>query len=111
MNPFTYTFIKQEQCEVLGSTEIRLAWNKGFKNAQLRRILAILESQQYAIRGAWKIIFKGKIDPRLIPTDPALGFEIVDVKLTESAVEVWLSDGHIITPLSWYHSAEDPPVV
>ena len=66
MNPFTYTFIKQEQCEVLGSTEIRLAWNKGFKNAQLRRILAILESQQYAIRGAWKIIFKGKIDP-LIP--------------------------------------------
>ncbi|HEV3209368.1 MAG TPA: DUF2442 domain-containing protein [Chthoniobacterales bacterium] len=50
-----------------------------------------------------KIIFKGKIDPRLIPTDSAPGFEIVDAKITESAVEVWLSDGRIIiTPLSWY---------
>jgi hypothetical protein len=31
-----------------------------------------------------KIIFKGEIDPWLIPTDPALGFEIVDAKITES---------------------------
>ena len=37
-----------------------------------------------------KIIFKGKIDPRLIPTDSAPGFEIIDAKITESAVEVWL---------------------
>ena len=50
-----------------------------------------------------KIIFKGKIDPRLIPTDAAPGYEIVDAKVTDSAVEVWLSDGRvIITPLSWY---------
>ena len=50
-----------------------------------------------------KIIFKGKIDPRLIPTDSAPGFEIVDAKVTESAVEVWLSDGRVmITPLSRY---------
>ncbi len=54
-----------------------------------------------------KIIFKGKIDPLLIPTDPAPGFEIVDAKITESAVEVWLSDGRIIiTPLSWYPTLE-----
>jgi len=54
-----------------------------------------------------KIIFKGKIDPRLIPTDSAPGFEIVDAKVTESAVEVWLSDGRIIvTPLSWYPTLE-----
>ena len=47
-----------------------------------------------------KLTFKGKIDPRLMPTDSAPGFEIVDVKITESAVEVWLSDGRIIiTPL------------
>jgi hypothetical protein len=47
-----------------------------------------------------KIIFKGKIDPRLIPMDPAPGFEIVVAKIIESAVEVWLSDGRIIiTPL------------
>ena len=55
-----------------------------------------------------KIIFKGKIDPRLIPTDSTPGFEIVDAKITESAVEVWLSDGRIIiiTPLSWYPTLE-----
>lgn len=54
-----------------------------------------------------KIIFKGKIDPRFIPTDSAPGFEIVDAKITESAVEVWLSDGRIIiTPLSWYPTSE-----
>jgi hypothetical protein len=54
-----------------------------------------------------KITFKGKIDPRLIPTDSAPGFEIVDAKITESAVEVWLSDGRIIiTPLSWYPTLE-----
>jgi hypothetical protein len=39
-----------------------------------------------------KIIFKGKIDRRLIPTDSTRGFEIVDAKVTESTVEVWLSD-------------------
>jgi hypothetical protein len=50
-----------------------------------------------------KITFKGKIDPRLIPTDAAPRFEIVDAKVTDTAVEVWLSDGRIIiTPLSWY---------
>ena len=50
-----------------------------------------------------KITFKGKIDPRLVPTDGAPGYEIVDAKVTDSAVEVWLSDGRvIITPLSWY---------
>jgi hypothetical protein len=50
-----------------------------------------------------KITFKGKIDPRLIPTDAAPGYEIVDAKVTDTAVEVWLSDGRIIvTPLSWY---------
>jgi Protein of unknown function (DUF2442) len=54
-----------------------------------------------------KLTFKGKIDPRLIPTDSAPGFEIVDAKITESAVEVWLSDGRIIiTPLSWYPTLE-----
>jgi Protein of unknown function (DUF2442) len=54
-----------------------------------------------------KIIFKGKIDHRLVPTDSAPGFEIVDAKITESAVEVWLSDGRIIiTPLSWYPTLE-----
>jgi hypothetical protein len=37
----------------------RLAWNNGFKNAQLRRTLTILESQQYAIREAWKNHFQG----------------------------------------------------
>jgi hypothetical protein len=50
-----------------------------------------------------KITFKGKIDTRLIPTDAAPGYEIVDAKVTDSAVEVWLSDGRvIITPLLWY---------
>jgi hypothetical protein len=39
--------------------EIRLAWNKGFRNAQLRRILTILEGQQYAIQEAWKNHFQG----------------------------------------------------
>ncbi|MGA8658887.1 MAG: DUF4160 domain-containing protein [Chthoniobacterales bacterium] len=39
--------------------EIRLAWNKGFKIAQLRRILVILEAQQYAIKEAWKAHFQG----------------------------------------------------
>jgi hypothetical protein len=54
-----------------------------------------------------KVIFKGKIDPRLIPADSAPGFEIVDAKITESALEVWLSDGRIIiTPLSWYPTLE-----
>jgi hypothetical protein len=54
-----------------------------------------------------KLTFKGKIDPRLIPTDSAPGFEIIDAKITESAVEVWLSDGRIIiTPLSWYPTLE-----
>ncbi|MBV8375658.1 MAG: DUF2442 domain-containing protein [Verrucomicrobia bacterium] len=54
-----------------------------------------------------KLAFKGKIDPRLIPTDSPPVFEIVDVKITESAVEVWLSDGRmIITPLSWYPTLE-----
>jgi hypothetical protein len=53
-----------------------------------------------------KITFKGKIDPRLIPTDAAPGYEIVDAKV-ETAVEVWLSDGGvIITPLSWYPTLE-----
>jgi hypothetical protein len=61
----------------------------------------------YAIQEAWKIIFKGKIDARFIPTDSAPGFEIVDTKITESAVEVWLSDGRIIiTPLSWCPTLE-----
>jgi hypothetical protein len=50
-----------------------------------------------------KITFKGKINPRLIPTDAAPGYEIVDAKVTGTAVEVWLSDGRVvITPLSWY---------
>ena len=50
-----------------------------------------------------KITFKGKIDPRLVPTDAAPGYEIVDAKVTDMAVEVWLSDGRVIvTPLSWY---------
>jgi hypothetical protein len=50
-----------------------------------------------------KITFKGKINARLIPTDVAPGYEIVDAKVTDSAVEVWLSDGRVIsTPLSWY---------
>jgi hypothetical protein len=80
-----------------------LAWNKGFKIAQLRRILTILEEQQDASEKPGKITFKGKIDPRLIPTDAAPGYEIIDTKVTYSAVEVWLSDGRvIITPLSWY---------
>jgi hypothetical protein len=49
-----------------------------------------------------KITFKGKIDPRLMPTESAPGYEIVDAKVTASAVEVWLPDGRvIITPLSW----------
>ena len=39
--------------------EIRLAWNKGFKIAQLRRILTILEGQQHAIQEAWKNHFQG----------------------------------------------------
>jgi hypothetical protein len=39
--------------------EVRLAWNKGFKIAQLRRILAILETQQYAIQEGWKNHFQG----------------------------------------------------
>ena len=39
--------------------EIRLAWNKGFKIAQLRRILTILEDQQDAIQEAWKDHFQG----------------------------------------------------
>jgi Protein of unknown function (DUF2442) len=56
---------------------------------------------------AGKITFKGKIDPRLIPTDAAPGYEIVDAKVTDTAVEVWLSDGRvIITPLSWYPTLE-----
>jgi hypothetical protein len=34
---------------------------------------------------------------------PEPGFEIIDAKVTEPAVEVWLSDGRIIiTSLSWY---------
>jgi hypothetical protein len=42
-----------------------------------------------------------------MPTDSAPGFEIVDAKITDSAVEVWLSDGRIIiTPLSWYPTLE-----
>jgi hypothetical protein len=54
-----------------------------------------------------KITFKGKIDPRLVPTDAAPGYEIVDAKVTDTAVEVWLSDGRvIITPLSWYPTLE-----
>jgi hypothetical protein len=39
--------------------EIRLAWNKGFKIAQLRRILTILEEQHDAIQEAWKNHFQG----------------------------------------------------
>jgi len=38
--------------------EIRLAWNKGFKIAQLRRILTILQDQQDAIQEAWKNYFQ-----------------------------------------------------
>jgi hypothetical protein len=54
-----------------------------------------------------KITFKGKIDPRLIPTDAAPGYEIVDATVTETAVGVWLSDGGVIvTPLSWYPTLE-----
>jgi len=54
-----------------------------------------------------KITFKRKIDPRLVPTDTAPGYEIIDAKVTDSAVEVWLSDGRvIITPLSWYPTLE-----
>ena len=54
-----------------------------------------------------KITFKDKIDPRLMPTGSAPGYEIVDAKVTGSAVEVWLSDGRvIITPLSWYPTLE-----
>ncbi|MBV8173448.1 MAG: hypothetical protein JO151_02650 [Verrucomicrobia bacterium] len=34
-----------------------------------------------------KITFKGRIDPRLIPTDAAPRYEIVDAKVTDSAVE------------------------
>ena len=45
-----------------------------------------------------KITFKGKIDSRLIPTDAAPGYEIVDAKVTETAVEVlafrWQSHYH-----------------
>jgi hypothetical protein len=47
-----------------------------------------------------KITFKGKIDPRLIPTDAAPGYEIVDAKVTETAVEAWLSEWQ-----SHYYSA------
>jgi hypothetical protein len=55
-----------------------------------------------------KITFKGKIDPRLIPTDAPPGYEIIDAKVTDLAVEVWLSDGRvIITPLSWYPTLEN----
>ncbi|MBV9874770.1 MAG: DUF2442 domain-containing protein [Verrucomicrobia bacterium] len=47
------------------------------------------------------------MDPRLIPTDVAPGYEIVDAKVTDSGLEVWLSDGRvIITPLSWYPTLE-----
>jgi hypothetical protein len=54
-----------------------------------------------------KITFKAKIDPRLIPTDAAPGYEIIDAKVTDSAVEVWLSDGRVIsTPVSWYPTLE-----
>jgi hypothetical protein len=54
-----------------------------------------------------KLTFKGKMDPRLILTDSAPGFEIIDAKITGSAVEVWLSDGRIIiTPLLWYPTLE-----
>ena len=54
-----------------------------------------------------KITFKGKIDPRLIPTDAAPGYEIIDAKVTDTAVEVWLSDGRvIIARLSWYPTLE-----
>jgi hypothetical protein len=50
-----------------------------------------------------KIIFKPKIDSRLIPTDTPPSFDIIEAKVTESTLEVWLSDGRIIvTPLSWY---------
>ena len=50
-----------------------------------------------------KITFKGKIDPRLVPTEAAPSYEIIDAKVTDLAVEVWLSDGRVIvTPLSWY---------
>jgi hypothetical protein len=40
-------------------SEIRLGWNKGFKIAQLRGILRILEEQQDAIQEAWKNHFHG----------------------------------------------------
>src|ERR1700751_1553519 len=44
-----------------------------------------------------KITFKGKIDPRLIPIDAGPGYEIVGAKVTDTPVEVWLSDvsGHL----------------
>ena len=39
--------------------------------------------------------------------DATPGFEIVDAKVTDSGIEVWLSDGRvIITPLSWYPTLE-----
>jgi hypothetical protein len=54
-----------------------------------------------------KITFKGRIDPCLIPTHTAPGYEIVDAKVTNLTVEVRLSDGRlIIPPLSRYSTLQ-----
>ena len=38
--------------------QIRLAWNRGFKSTQLRRILNVLTNQRYAIQEAWRSHFQ-----------------------------------------------------
>lgn len=87
--------------------EVRLDWNKALRSRNFDVYSQFSRSNSMPSKGRAKLTFKSKIDPRLIPTDSAPGFEIADVKVTESAVEVWLSDGRIIiTPLSWYPTLE-----